>query len=59
MKNSVTIHPGELLCTREDKTLDDEIGISELDSLYNDIYDEEHKKWKGKSEYMEKNTIKI
>ena len=53
-ENSVTIHPGELLCTREDKTLDDEIGISELDSLYNDIYDEEHKKWKGKSEYMEK-----
>ena len=52
--NTITINPGAKLCNNEKKTLNEEIGISELDALYCDIFDRDTKKWSKKSPKMEK-----
>ena len=61
----VTINPGEKFCKMNEITteeggyggkmsLQNEIGIKELDRLYYDIYDYDEKAWTKKSEKMEK-----
>ena len=52
--NTITINPGAKLCDDGKKTLNQEIGISELDALYCDIFDNNTKKWSKKSPKMEK-----
>ncbi len=55
----VIINPGEKFCenpksNNESNTLENEIGIKELDALYFDVYDYEENKWNKKSEKMQK-----
>ena len=48
------LNPGEKVCTSEGKqTLNDEVGIKELDLLYYDIFDYGQKTWKSRSPEME------
>jgi hypothetical protein len=48
------LNPGEKVCNSEGKrTLQDEVGIKELDLLYYDIFDYGQKSWKTRSPEME------
>ena len=48
------LNPGEKVCASEGKrTLNDEVGIKELDLLYYDVFDYGQKTWKTRSPEME------
>ena len=48
------LNPGEKVCTSEGKrTLQDEVGIKELDLLYYDVFDYGQKTWKTRSPEMD------
>ena len=51
----ITIHPTEKLCKRSTfQKLSNEIGIKELDQLYNDVFNYKTKTWSKKSSKMKK-----
>ena len=52
------MNPGEKFCNMKDnnaegRSLNQEIGIKELDALYYDVYDYENNKWNKKSQSMQ------
>jgi hypothetical protein len=54
----VVLNPGEKICNMKDnnaegRSLNQEIGIKELDALYYDVYDYENNKWNKKSQSMQ------